>query len=223
MAYSPAEIFLGRKFLSSLDLELSTEVQAEEYSLEAYAQHLCETTPGVTKFVQESQERYHSRMDQTARNRARRKQDFKIGDLVKLYKKPRAKRTVKLWRKWQAPYKVIKVHNSGATFTLKHVAYHDLFKNQNAKDIFKYYAADGTAVPEAERRRPCSNGAATPCSGSGRRRPGHTWCRQTVQDSLGGRLGRHVGSRKKIWAAHDWYKHITADRPESPQPRSQQQ
>jgi len=85
-AHSPAEIFLGRKLLSSLDLELSTEVQAEEYSLEAYAQHLCETTPGVTKFVQESQERYHSRMDQTARNRARRKQDFKIGDLVKLYK-----------------------------------------------------------------------------------------------------------------------------------------
>jgi len=36
-AYSPAEIFLGRKLLSKLDADLQTEVRAEEYDLEAYA------------------------------------------------------------------------------------------------------------------------------------------------------------------------------------------
>ena len=67
-AYSPAEIFLGRKLLSKLDADLQTEVRAEEYDLEAYASQLREITPGVREFVRLSQERYHQRMDRTARN-----------------------------------------------------------------------------------------------------------------------------------------------------------
>ena len=39
---------------------------------------------------------------------------FKVGDLVKLYRKPNFKKHAKLWRKWQGPYRVIKVSQDKA-------------------------------------------------------------------------------------------------------------
>ena len=44
-AYSPAEVFLGRKLLSKLDADLQTEVQAEEYDLDDYVKQLQSIAP----------------------------------------------------------------------------------------------------------------------------------------------------------------------------------
>ena len=96
-------------------------------------------------------------MEQTVQNLRRKPRQFKVGSIVKLYKKPRAKKTAKLWRTWEGPYKVIKVADSKVNFTLKHVASQELLENQNVKDVGPYYEKTGTAVPATERKKPAES------------------------------------------------------------------
>ena len=54
-----------------------------------------------------------------------------MGSLVKLYKKPRAKKHAKLWRTWQGPYRVLTVSEDGANVDIVHVASDEVLKSQN--------------------------------------------------------------------------------------------
>ena len=85
----------------------------EAYGVDQYIAQLQHKLPAITKFVQESQALYHTRMERTARNLNRKLRLFKVGDLVKLFKKPNHKKIAKLGRKWQGPYTIVKITEDG--------------------------------------------------------------------------------------------------------------
>ena len=159
-AFTPAEVYLGRKLLSKLDYDLQVDELPQPQELRQYMEEVQQFIPGIRKFVQESQDRYYKRMDLTARNRRRSSRKLKVGALVKLFKKPKAKKHAKLWRTWQGPYRVLKVYHGGATADIKHVASDEVICNQNVEFIDTYFAKEGTAVPEEEVQQPSYKGKA---------------------------------------------------------------
>ena len=110
--------------------------------------------PRVKVFVQDSQERYHKRMENTARNRRRKLRAVQVGSLVKLYKRPRDKKKAKLYQTWQGPYRVVKITSYGANVDLKHVASSEVLGNQNINHVALYHEGTNVAVPESDRVDP---------------------------------------------------------------------
>jgi transposase InsO family protein len=152
--YTPGEVFLGRKLHDTIDHSMQSDFVLEKYSLAGYIQHLKDTKPGLIRFVKQSQARYLERMDKTARNRSRKLRIVRVGSLVKLYKRPAAKKHAKLWRAWQGPCRVVKVSDDGANADIKHVASDEVIVNQHVNDISLYVDKPNSAVPEEERRQP---------------------------------------------------------------------
>ena len=133
-------------------------------------------------------------MELTARNRRRSSRKLKVGALVKLFKKPKAKKHAKLWRTWQGPYRVLKVYNEGATADIKHVASDEVLSNQSLEFIGLYFEKDNTAVPEEEAKQPNYDGKSYVVEkivgDKGGSRGG-----QTAQGPLEGRLEGLMGAR----------------------------
>ena len=159
-AFTSAEVYLGRKLFNKLDRDLRVDDLLSPSSLGQYMQEIKDFIPGITAFVKESQEWYYKRMELTARNRRRSSRSVKVGALIKLFRKPKAKKHAKLWRTWQGPYRVLKVYHDGATADIKHVASGEVVANQNVEFIAQYFAKDNTAVPEGEAKEPSFNGKA---------------------------------------------------------------
>ena len=156
-AFTPAEVFLGRKLLAKLDVDLQTDITKEVYGIEQYVKQLQAKLPAVTKFVQDSQQRYHERMEKTSRNRNRKLRLFKVGDLVKLFKKPRHKKIAKLGRTWQGPYRIVNITDDGGNVDIKHVAADALIDNQSIKFIGAYAEAKGAATRPRNRLQPATS------------------------------------------------------------------
>ena len=154
-AYTPAEVFLGRKLVTQQDRDLTPVVDNENsQTVHQYAAEVKRQLQHIKVFVQSSQARYHTRMEQTARNRRRQQRKIVPGLVVKLYKKPRHKKHAKLWRSWQGPYKVVGVSEDGANVDLKHVAEHKVLRNQNIDNVRLYFEAPNTAVPAQRQKQP---------------------------------------------------------------------
>ena len=154
LCYTPAEVYLGRKLRSRLSRVLLPDFEEEVFDVGRYIDHLQEMLPRIKVFVRDSQERYHKRMENTARNRRRKLRAIQVGSLVKLYKRPREKKKAKLYQTWQGPYRVVKITNEGATVDLKHVASSERLGNQNINHVALYHDGANTAVPEADRKDP---------------------------------------------------------------------
>ena len=97
LCYTPAEVYLGRKLRTRLSRVLLTDFEEEVFDVVGYVEYLQSMLPRVKVFVQDSQERYHKRMENTARNRRRKLRAVQVGSSVKLYKRPRNKEKAKLY------------------------------------------------------------------------------------------------------------------------------
>ena len=160
LCYTPAEVYLGRKLRTRLSRVLLTDFEEEVFDVVGYVEYLQSMLPRVKVFVQDSQERYHKRMENTARNRRRKLRAVQVGSLVKLYKRPRDKKKAKLYQTWQGPYRVVKITSDGANVDLKHVASSEVLGNQNINHVALYHEGTNVAVPESDRVDPKYSGAA---------------------------------------------------------------
>ena len=109
LCYSLAEVYLGRKLRSRMSRVLLTDFEEEVFDVGRYVEHLQEMLSRIKVFVKDSQERYHKRMETTARNRHRKRWAVQVGSLVKLYKRPREKKKARLYQTCQGPYRKVKI------------------------------------------------------------------------------------------------------------------
>jgi len=143
--------------VTKLDAELHMEICTQQYDIRSYVQQIKGRLPELTKFVHDSQARYHARMESTARNLNRKLRQFAVGDLVKLYKKPKHKKIAKLGRTWQGPYRVIKVTEDGGNVDVKHVAADVVLQNQSIQFIQAYAEAKGKEGQLQDRLQPATS------------------------------------------------------------------
>ena len=130
-----------------------------------YVEYLQSMLPHVMVFVQDSQERYHKPMENTAMKRRRKLRAAQMGSLVKLYKRPRDNKTAQLYQIWQGLYQVVKITPDGANVDLKHVESTKIIAakilgNRNINHNALYHEGTNVAVPESDRIDPKYSGTA---------------------------------------------------------------
>ena len=117
---SPAEVFLGRKLHTQLDRQLDLPVNLSEGDPQEQAAAMSEYAAKVKTFVEAANRKYNQQLKDSSRERRRKLQDIKVGDLVAMVKKPREKKLAKTMPNWKGPYKVMRIASDGVTYELKH-------------------------------------------------------------------------------------------------------